>query len=187
MGRVSNQQAASNRQTVLDTASEMLRAMGPDRLGVRECMTAAGLTHGAFSKQFASKEALVAEACAHAFDGAERGFAAILQEDSPDAYRRLVDYYLGPKPAEQACPLATLSIDAGRAPPASALRETFTQGLKRLADVVVGEAAAPERLVLLAAMVGASILGKASQDPDFAEKMNAAVATYSDTIPSRAA
>jgi TetR/AcrR family transcriptional regulator, transcriptional repressor for nem operon len=187
MGRASTQQAASNRQAVLDAASQLLRAVGPDRLGVRECMTAAGLTHGAFSKQFASKEVLVDEACAHAFDGAERAFTAIMQSGSAGRDRRLVEYYLGPKPAEHACPLATLSIDAARAPEGSALPETFAHGLKRLAEVIVGEATEPERLVLLAAMVGASILDKASRDEDFTEKMKAAVAAYGDTIAPRAA
>lgn len=182
MGRVSKEQAGRNRQAVVEAASRLLRARGLDGVGVRELMMAAGLTQGAFSRQFASKEALAAEACALAFEGAERAFAAVMQDGSAGRSRRLADDYFRPKPAEHACPMVTLSIDAARAPEDSALRATFAHGLERLAHVVAGDPPSPERLVLLAAMVGASILGKAGGNTGLAERMEAAVAAFSETM-----
>lgn len=182
MGRASKEQASRNRRAVVEAASRLLRAKGLDGVGIRELMTTAGLTQGAFSRQFASKEALAAEAYALAFEGAERAFVAALQDGSPGQGRRLVDDYFRPKSAEHDCPMATLSIDAARTPEESAVRLTFAQGLKRLAHVVAGNPPSPERLVLLAAMVGASILGRAGENTEVAERMKAAVAAFSETI-----
>ena len=182
MGRASKEQAGRNRRAVVEAASRLLRAKGLDGVGIRELMTTAGLTQGAFSGQFASKEALAAEACALAFEGAERAFAAVMQGDASGRSRRLADDYFRPKPAEHACPMATLSIDAARMPKDSAVRVTFAQGLERLAHVVAGDPPAPERLVLLAALVGTSILERASENTEVAEKMKAAVAAFSATI-----
>jgi TetR/AcrR family transcriptional repressor of nem operon len=180
MGRASKEQAGRNRQAVVEAASRLLRAKGLDGVGVRELMATAGLTQGAFSKQFTSKDALAAEACALAFEGAERAFAAVMQGGSSGRSRRLADDYFRPKSAEQACPMVTLAIDV--APEDSALRPTFAHGLERLAHVVAGDPPAPERLVLLAAMVGASILSKAGENTELAERMKAAVAAFSDTM-----
>ncbi len=182
MGKVSKEQAGRNRRAVVEAASKLLRARGFDGVGVRELMRTAGLTQGAFSRQFASKEALEAEACALAFEGAERAFVAAIQGSSAGQARRLVDHYFRPKPAEHDCPMATLSIDASRTPKHSAVRATFEQGLDRLAHVVAGDPPSPERLVLLAAMVGASVLRRAGENTKLAEKLEAAVVAYSDKI-----
>ena len=67
MGRVSQAQAEENRRRVVETASRLFREQGT-HVSVADLMKASGLTHGGFYKQFASKEALVDEATAHAFD-----------------------------------------------------------------------------------------------------------------------
>lgn len=182
MGKVSKEQAGRNRRAVVEAASRLLRAKGLDGVGVRELMMTAGLTQGAFSRQFASKEALAAEAYALAFEGAERAFVASIQGGSPGQARRLTTDYFRPKPAEHDCPMATLSIDAARTPEDSAVRRTFVQGLERLAHVVAGDPPSPERLVLLAAMVGTSILRRAGENAELAKKMEAAVVAYSETL-----
>lgn len=182
MGKVSKEQTGRNRRTVVEAASRLLRAKGLDGVGVRELMAAAGLTQGAFAKQFASKEALAAEACALAFEEAERAFVASIQGGSPGQNRRLVNDYFCPKSAEQACPIATLAIDAARTPEDGPLRAAFVQGLQRLAHVVAGDPPSPERLVLLAAMVGASVLRRAGESTKLAGKMEAAVAALSETF-----
>lgn len=182
MGRVSREQAGRNRQAVVEAASRLLRAKGLEGVGVREVMATAGLTQGAFARQFASKEALAAEACDHAFEGAERAFRATLQDDAPEQARRLAEEYLCPKSVEHRCPMATLSIDAARASGDSAFRRSFVQGLERLARVIAGEPPAPDRLVLLAALVGASVLREAGMEEDLAERMDAAVLALSRTI-----
>ena len=62
--RVTREQAAANRERVLDAASTLFRKHGFDGVGVADIMKAAGLTHGGFYGQFASKEDLAAEAFA---------------------------------------------------------------------------------------------------------------------------
>ncbi|MEV8410591.1 TetR family transcriptional regulator [Streptomyces niveus] len=73
MGRVSKEQAQENRRRIVDTASRLFREQGTDGVSVADLMKAAGLTHGGFYKHFDSKEALVDEATARAFDGVGTG------------------------------------------------------------------------------------------------------------------
>ena len=71
--RVTRAQAAENHQRVIDVASQLFKEHGFDGIGLTDFMKAAGLTQGGFYKQFASKEDLVASACAHAIEhGKER-------------------------------------------------------------------------------------------------------------------
>ena len=60
--RVSRVQAEDNRKKVIDVASRLFREHGFDGIGLKDLMEGAGLTQGAFYKQFASKEALAAQA-----------------------------------------------------------------------------------------------------------------------------
>jgi TetR/AcrR family transcriptional repressor of nem operon len=67
MGRVSQAQAAQNRERIVDTAARLFRERGMAGVSVADVMAEAGLTHGGFYKHFASKDALVAEAVTLAF------------------------------------------------------------------------------------------------------------------------
>jgi TetR/AcrR family transcriptional repressor of nem operon len=67
MGRVSQAQAAQNRERIVGTAARLFRERGIAGVSVADVMAEAGLTHGGFYKHFASKDALVAEAVALAF------------------------------------------------------------------------------------------------------------------------
>ena len=175
MGRVSQDQAAKNREAVVASASGLIRQKGVDGVGVRELMAAAGLTQGALAGQFATKEALVAEACAHAFAAAERALSAASEGDRPGRARRIAEYYLVPKPPELSCPMSTLAADASRSPPGSMLRRAFTDGLARIARVVSGDSRSPDRLAFLAAIVGAMVLQRAGEDDALAEEIKQAV------------
>ena len=89
MGRVTQEQAQENRQRVVATAARMFREKGTT-VSVADVMNAAGLTHGGFYKQFASKEDLVDEATAYAFDE-PTAHSALPSEDhseEPEAARR---------------------------------------------------------------------------------------------------
>ncbi|WP_417625385.1 TetR family transcriptional regulator, partial [Paremcibacter congregatus] len=46
--RVSREQAALNRQNVIDVASRLFREHGFDGIGLKDLMKSAGLTQGAF-------------------------------------------------------------------------------------------------------------------------------------------
>src|ERR1700704_6435267 len=86
--RVSRIQAAENRQTVINVASRLFRERGFDGIGLKDLMEGAGLTQGAFYKQFASKEDLAAQASKRALESASSrssASAAGNPEDSPGA------------------------------------------------------------------------------------------------------
>ena len=74
--RVSRIQAAENRQTVINVASRLFREHGFDGIGLKDLMKGAGLTQGAFYKQFASKEDLAAQASRRALESATRRWSA---------------------------------------------------------------------------------------------------------------
>src|ERR1700716_4286392 len=60
--RVSRQQAAENRQRIVEAGARLFRDGGFDGVGVDAIMKEAGLTHGGFYGHFASKDDLAAEA-----------------------------------------------------------------------------------------------------------------------------
>ena len=66
--KVTKAQAAQNRQDILEAAARLYREHGLDGVGVAEVTRGAGLTHGGLYRHFESKDALVREACARAFD-----------------------------------------------------------------------------------------------------------------------
>src|SRR5436190_15149008 len=116
MGRVSQAQAEENRRRVVDTASRLFREQGM-QVSVADLMKAAGLTHGGFYKQFASKEALIDEATAHAFGELTRRHKDGLEQHGgrrAAAQQALIDTYLSPEhrdsPAD-GCPVAALATD----------------------------------------------------------------------------
>src|SRR5436305_12848080 len=69
--RVSKEQAAKNRERILDAASRLMREHGISGVGVDALTEAAGMTHGSLYSQFGSKERLAEEAVAYAI--AEKG------------------------------------------------------------------------------------------------------------------
>ena len=60
--RVSREQAAANRERIIDAAASLFRAKGFTGIGVADIMKAADLTHGGFYGHFTSKDDLVAQA-----------------------------------------------------------------------------------------------------------------------------
>src|SRR3954467_5564449 len=64
--KVSRQQAALNRERIVETAAQLFRERGFDGIGVADLMKEAGLTHGGFYGHFSSKDDLIAEASARA-------------------------------------------------------------------------------------------------------------------------
>ena len=66
------------RAAIVETASQAFRGHGIERVGVGDVMARAGLTHGGFYAHFASKDALVAEACTSSLlETAGRVFGAL--------------------------------------------------------------------------------------------------------------
>jgi len=170
--KVSREQAAVNRERVLDTAARLFRERGFQGVGVADLMKEAGLTHGAFYGQFASKEDLMAQACARAFEQLYERWdeAAARSPGSPLA--GIVSSYLSASHRDnsgEGCVTAALGAEAARQGPA--LRRAFTDGtrvqLDSLTELVPGASPPVRRqraVVTLAAMVGALVLARALDD-----------------------
>ena len=92
--RVSRVQAAENRQTVIDVASRLFRERGFDGIGLKDLMEGAGLTQGAFYKQFASKEDLIAQASKRALESACRRWSAAAEANPQDPLGAVIAFYL---------------------------------------------------------------------------------------------
>src|SRR5256885_9227937 len=101
MMRVNRVQAAENRETVINVASRLVREHGFDGIGLKDLMKGAGLTQGAFYKQFASKEDLAAQASRRALESASNRWAAAAARNSADPLGAVVAFYLSTEHREE--------------------------------------------------------------------------------------
>ncbi|MFE8017206.1 TetR family transcriptional regulator [Streptomyces antibioticus] len=184
MARVSQAQAQENRRRVVDTASRLFREQGTG-VSVADLMKAAGLTHGAFYKQFTSKEALVDEATAHAFDDLARRHTAGLEQyggQRDAAQRALIDAYLSTEHRDDAadgCPVAGLATDVAREPEDREARRVYAEGVAAFAAFLAPDGAGAgdatgDGLTRLSTLVGALILARATQGSPLSEEILAA-------------
>ena len=172
--KVSKAQSAENRQRILDAAVRLYREHGLAGVGVADITRDAGLTHGGLYRHFKSKDALVREACAQAFDWSIASLDG--KSRAPRDFASFVSAYLSPQHRDHpgnGCPVAALAVDAVRAGPE--LSEVFALGIERNIDrfaqvmkdgLEVDSATMPplrdEALVTLATMVGGLVLARAA-------------------------
>ena len=164
--KVSREQMANNRRRILDVAGRLFREKGFAAVSVAEVMKAAGQTHGGFYGHFRSKDDLIAESLAELLAA---GW------DSALDLQRYIDEYLSPRHRDNAglgCPTAALAAETARQAPAA--RTALTAGLRahieRMSQAGPGADAAQKRRIAIgswAAMVGAMIIARASDDPAF--------------------
>ncbi|MFF9362340.1 TetR/AcrR family transcriptional regulator [Streptomyces griseoluteus] len=176
MGRVSQAQAEENRRRVVETASRLFRERGT-QVSVADVMAAAGLTHGAFYKQFASKEALVDEVTAYAFaELAQRHRAGLEQGYGQRAAQRsLIDAYLSVEhrddPAD-GCPVAALATDIARDGGGHEARRVYAEGVAEFADFLGGSD--QDGILRLCTLFGALVLSRATKGFPLSEEILAA-------------
>src|SRR5438034_1288339 len=118
--RVSRIQAAENRQTVINVASRLFRERGFDGIGLKDLMEGAGLTQGAFYKQFASKEDLAVEASKRALESASGRWSDAAAQYPDDPLGAVIAFYLSGDHREErmdGCPIVALGSDAARQGP----------------------------------------------------------------------
>jgi TetR/AcrR family transcriptional repressor of nem operon len=170
--RVSRAQAAENRQTVIDVASRLFRERGFDGIGLKDLMEGAGLTQGAFYKQFASKEDLIAQASSRALETACRRWSAAAEANPQDPLGAVAALYLsmGHREARMdGCPVVALGSDAARQ--GADVKASFEAGIRQYLEMLgrwVGEADGDEpsgkAMAILSTMVGAVVLSRAVND-----------------------
>lgn len=168
--RVSQKEMERSHDRIVGEAARLFRKSGIEQTGVKDVMSAAGMTHGGFYRHFASKDELVAEALDAAFDD----MMALLKEGAGGeqdeaAFERQRDFYLSDQHLsvpEGGCPAAALGSEIGRG--SDDLRTRFGFGIERvvarLADSFAGAPLERRKQAYreFAMMAGAAILARAS-------------------------
>jgi TetR/AcrR family transcriptional regulator, transcriptional repressor for nem operon len=175
--RVSRIQAEENRQNVINVASRLFRSRGFDGIGLKDLMEAAGLTQGAFYKQFASKEDLAAQASARALESATLRWSAATAAEAEDPLGAVVKFYLSTEHRDErmdGCPIVALGSDAARQ--GSDVKASFEGGIKAYIEIVSrliteanDEESQGKAMTILSTMVGALTLSRVVNDPDLAQ------------------
>jgi TetR/AcrR family transcriptional repressor of nem operon len=191
--RVSRIQAAENRQTVIDVASRLFRERGFDGIGLKDLMKGAGLTQGAFYKQFASKEDLAAQSSARALESAFSRWSAAVAANPKDPLGAVMAFYLSMGHREErmdGCPIVALGSDAARQ--GSDVKASFEAGIKAHLEVLgrliaemdgKGPKGKRKAMAILSTMVGAVTLSRAVNDPDLARAfLDAAVKQVREAV-----
>ncbi|CAN7162579.1 TetR/AcrR family transcriptional regulator [Bosea sp. LjRoot90] len=182
--RVSRQQAEENRQTVIDVASRLFREHGFDGIGLKDLMAGAGLTQGAFYKQFESKDDLAAQASRRALESASGRWSAAAKTNPQNPLSAVIDFYLSMGHCAEktdGCPVVALGSDAARQGPD--VKASFEAGIKEYLEMMgswVGKAEGEEpngkAMAKLSTMVGAVLLARAVNDRQMSKRFLQAAA-----------
>ena len=175
--RVSRIQAAENRETVINVASRLFRKRGFDGIGLKDLMKSAGLTQGAFYKQFASKEDLAAQASKRAMESATHRWSAATAAKPGDPLGAVIAFYLSMGHRGQkmdGCPIVALGSDAARQ--GTDVKASFEAGIKEHLEILghfvantSGKESDGKAMAILSTMVGALTLSRVVNDPDLAQ------------------
>jgi len=179
MVRVSREQAAANRETLVDAAGRLFRVRGVDGVGVAEVAKEAGLTHGALYAHFPSKEMLAAEALK---SGMQKSLSDV-KASAGDAQPTLggyLDFLLSRHmrdAMEEGCPMTASGseIARGSADQRKELRERADLRLEPLAAAAPPQMTDDERRALaitaIAAELGAIVISRGilKSDPALAD------------------
>jgi TetR/AcrR family transcriptional repressor of nem operon len=192
--KVSKEQVAQNREALVEAAARLFRERGIDGVGVAEICKQAGLTHGALYAQFASKEALAAEALT---DGAARSNAwmtARLEGREPKLTDHL-DAYLSSQHRDNlagGCAMAASASEIARQP--RNVSAAFVDGFSQLVDIIdrslAERGSAADRrqraLAITAAMIGGVAAARASAkaNPALSDDILVAVRRLLETVGS---
>jgi TetR/AcrR family transcriptional repressor of nem operon len=176
--RVNREQAARNRERVVDTSARLFRSRGLDGIGIADLMRSSGLTHGAFYGQFESKDALAAECVRTTLERSIKRWSRIVADHPDNPVAALATDYLSDRHlngVETGCALTTLASDAARR--GGAVAEAMAEGMEGLTDIL--ERALPEggrarALAILSQMIGAMTMARSVNDPALATEILAA-------------
>ena len=167
--RVSREQAAANRERIIEAAGELFRSKGFSGIGVADIMKEAELTHGGFYGHFASKDDLIAQASRRAMQGSAQSWRKVVAESGDQAFAALLTRYLSPRHRDDpghGCAFAALSGDAARC--GKPVRQAFAEGLEPLIGVLSGlvggrtkAARRRKAIAALSELIGALMLSRA--------------------------
>lgn len=182
--RVSRAQADENRETVITVASQLFRKHGFDGIGLKDLMAGAGLTQGAFYKQFESKNDLAAQASARAMQLAFDRWSAVASTSPENPLAAVLSFYLSEGHRDEVpdgCPIVALGADAARQGPE--VRASFEEGIERFLAVmgqwlpeITDSEKRSKAMSVVSTMVGAVLLSRSVNDPFVARQFLEAAA-----------
>ena len=179
--KVSRQEAEENRARVVLKAGELFREYGFDGIGIADLMRAAGLTHGGFYGNFASKDDLAVEAVSTALAATTERLVETTAS-APDRLGAITDYYLSDAHRDglaDGCVVAALAADAARGN--EKLRAAFEAGIETYLDLLTPlmpattePARRREAMAAYATLVGALILSRTVTSPALSAELREA-------------
>lgn len=169
---------AETHKRIVQVAAQAFKKKGIDATGVAEVMAAAGLTHGAFYRHFASKEALVAEAAASSMDTFVEA-ARTAASEGPSAYLKYLQNYLTSEVRDGVlggCPVIQMGSELARVD--APTREGISEGLKQLIDISVNvsgntpnDSSEEDAIVTLSTLIGAITMSRLVEDQKLSDRI----------------
>jgi TetR/AcrR family transcriptional repressor of nem operon len=177
--KVSREQAAQNRERILDAAAQLFRERGFEGIGVADLMKEAGLTHGGFYGHFASKDDLIAQASARELTRSLAHWRNVGERGSEDRLSAIAEAYLTSTHRDNpgaGCVLAALGPDVSRQGPA--VRRAVTDYVRSVCDLlaklVPGKSKAARRqkaISTYATLVGAMVMARAVDNRELSQEI----------------
>ncbi|POX58139.1 TetR/AcrR family transcriptional regulator [Streptomyces sp. Ru62] len=173
----SQAEKAATRERVLRITSRKIRAEGVTRPGIAELMNEAGLTHGGFYKHFRSRDDLITQAAAFALAEGTSKMERSARKNEEDPRAGLIEAYLAKQHRDApatGCALVTLGAAAARG--GQDVKEAYEKQVRTYLDLIAGldddrEDARADAMVTLSALVGAVLMARAVDDPEFSDEL----------------
>lgn len=170
----------ATRKRIIETAASRFREEGIAAVGVANLMSDIGLTQGGFYNHFESKDDLVREAIALAWQGTYERLRKALERAKHGGIETLIDSYLSSahrNEVAEGCVAAALSAEIARGP--VSLREAFSQGAEQttelIASVLPGKLTPKHRrgiaMAVLSTLVGTLVLARAVNDQAMSDEL----------------
>lgn len=181
---------ALSHERIVQVASQAVRRDGFHGVGVADVMRRAGLTHGGFYAHFESRDALLAEAVAHAGRDLAAGIGAHIERlaaQGMSGLRALIEIYLSEdhvRDCEGGCPAPALCADMPRQAPVvlDASRGVIVSLHGLIRSVLPAGVASEAAWSIASALVGAVQLARALGDT---EEGRAVLAATRDELLAR--
>ena len=187
--KVSREQAAQNRERIVEAAAQLFRERGFEGIGVADLMKEAGLTHGGFYGHFSSKEDLIAEASGRALTRSLALWSKLAERAPRDPLSAIAGVYLTSRHRDNpgaGCLLAALGPDVSRQAPAvrRAVTDYVRSACDLLAKLVPRKSKAARRqkaITTYATLVGAMVMARAVDDRALSQEiLDAGLASVKD-------
>ena len=177
--KVTREQAAQNRERIVEAAAQLFRERGFDGIGVADLMKEAGLTHGGFYGHFSSKDDLIVEASARALTRSLALLSNLPERASGDPLSTIAGAYLTSKHRDDpgtGCLLAALGSDVSRQGPAvrRAVTDHMRAAVELLTKLIPAKAKAARRqkaISTYATLVGAMVIARAVDNRELSQEI----------------